>query len=79
MRPSCGDQQRAIRLALAMLDDDQARYDAVVSEWELNESPLIWSLVDNWVIALVDIHGSRAAARTHLEANLFQYIEIHLT
>lgn len=75
IRGSMGDRQRAIRLALAVLDDDQARYDAVLLEWELNENPLIWSLVDEWVLALTQIHGTRSAARTYLESELFSYIE----
>lgn len=68
--------ERAARLALAVFDDDRGRYDQVLAEgYAIDEFPLIWTLVRNWVQALVALHGTADRARTYVEVILLGVIE----
>ncbi|KZS79939.1 hypothetical protein B4U45_18335 [Mycobacterium persicum] len=63
------DQARAARLALAVFDNDRARYDAALAD-SLGHGPeLIYALVRCWAAGLVEHHGT-AAARVRVERML---------
>lgn len=47
------DQSRAARLALAVFDDDRARFDTAIADAAASEPELIYALVCNWIRTLV--------------------------
>jgi hypothetical protein len=68
------DQARALRLALAVFDDDRGRYDAAIADALSNQrvskamDTLIYALVRNWVQTLVEHRGcERARVRVERE------------
>lgn len=68
------DQARAARLALAVLDGDRDRYDAAVAD-ALGQGPeLIYALVRNWIMALIE-HQGKARARDRVVQILAGIVE----
>lgn len=80
-QPSIGieEMDRSCRLALAVLDGNEAMYDDVLKQgYAVDEYPLIWTLVRNWVQALVINHGDATEARRAVERTMFGHIEMRL-
>jgi hypothetical protein len=63
------DESRALRLALAVFDDDQDRYEAAIADAVSQTPELIYALVGNWIRALVQYHGCEPA-RIRVEREL---------
>jgi hypothetical protein len=56
------DQSRACRLALAVFDDNPARYEAALAGADADV--LIAAIIRNWVMALVSHHGVTYGRKT---------------
>lgn len=71
------DLARACRLALAVLDDDPARYNAAMTDAKNHIPELIHALAANWTRALFECDGPRARARIEqLLLNIAEYYEL---